>query len=110
MSIDLRKKTISLTEGKTVTIVESGWDFSFRFDELDKAMEKLETEDKVFKFFCVNYYPMLASCVEGDVPSAQEAYKLPHEVLDEWYTTNWKLNPDLYPDGLHNPKQQTIKL
>lgn len=110
MSIDLRKKTISLTEGKTITVVESGWDFSFRFDELDKEMEKLKTDDKVFKFFCVNYYPMLASCAEGDVPSAQEAYELPVEVLDKWYMTNWKLNPDLYPDDLHDPKQQSVKL
>ncbi|MEO6565201.1 MAG: hypothetical protein ABIO63_04135 [Casimicrobiaceae bacterium] len=110
MSIDLKKKTISLTEGKTVMVAESGWDFSFRFDELDKEMEKLETDDKVFKFFCVNFYPMLASCVEGFTPSAQEAYELPREVLDEWYVTNWKLNPDLYPEEFHDPIQKIVEL
>lgn len=110
MSIDLRKKTLSLTEGKTITVIESGWDFGFRFDELDKEMQNLETDDKVFKFFCVNYYPMLASCVEGDVPSPQEAFALPYEKLDEWYITIWKLNPDLYPEEYHKPKQETVEL
>lgn len=110
MSIDLRKKTISLGEGKKITVTESGWDFSFRYDELDKTMQALETEDKVFKFFCVNYYPMLASSVEGDIPSAEEAFSLPYETLDEWYMAAWKLNPDLYPGELHKPKQETIEL
>ena len=58
----------------------------------------------------LNYYPMLASCVEGEVPSAQEAYNLPQGKLDEWYMANWKFNPDLYPEEIHKPKQETIEL
>jgi len=109
MSIDLRKETISLKEGKTLTIMESGWDFSFRFDELEKEMQKVDTRDKVFKFFCVNYYPLLASCVEGILPSPQEAFALPREILDKWHLTTWKLNPDLYADELHKPMREEIE-
>ena len=109
MSIDLRKERITLAEGKTITITESGWDFSFRFDELEKAMQKLETKDKVFKFFCVNYYPLLASCVEGNLPTPQEAFALPREILDQWHLAVWKLNPDLYADELHEPKREQVK-
>ena len=109
MSIDLKKETISLGEGKTIIVTESGWDFSFRFDELEKEVQKIETDNKVFKFFCVNYYPLLASCVEGNPLSAQEAFALSRETLDQWHIAVWKLNPDLYSDELHEARSEQVE-
>lgn len=98
MSIELTKEEITIGD-KLITIIEADWDFTFRFSLLDKQMAEREketpSEDKTFAFFCLNYYPLMASCVLGDPPTAEEAYALPRGELDKWYLALWRLNVDI---------------
>src|SRR4026208_1549422 len=100
MSMQLKKKEVILdSKGKRrIVVTEAGWDYSFRFTEIDKEMTPLLQDaslDDTFKFFCNNYYALLASCVEGEVPAPEEAYKLPRLYLDNWYMAVWELNQDI---------------
>lgn len=121
MSMQLRQKEVILDTSGTrkITVVEAGWDYSFRYSELEKALEKyLSSEENLanyfpdastaetFKFFCKNYYPFMASCViEGEVPAPEEAFALPRMYLDNWYLTVWELNEDI----IGSPCPKTIE-
>jgi len=101
MAMQLLRREVYLDrERKNMLLVsEAGWDYSFRFTEIEKEIAPLSEDPglpQAFKFFCRNYYPLLASCVvEGAIPSPQEAFDLPRDVLDDWYYSVWKLNPDI---------------
>lgn len=99
MSMQINQKDVIInTKGDKITIVEAGWDYSFRFNELDKSLEPklLDPDlDETFKFFLSNYYALIASCVVGEPPSAEEAFGMPREYLDNWYLTVWELNEDI---------------
>lgn len=101
MAMQLLQRKVYLDEERSTSILvsEAGWDYSFRFAEIEKEVAPLlddPNHNEAFKFFCRNYYPLLASCVvEGTVPSPQEAFGLPRDILDDWYYSIWKLNPDI---------------
>jgi len=97
--MDLKKKEVFLGKGKPVTLVsESGWDYTFRFSEIEKTFQKMfeqEGYDKLFKFFCENYYSLMAACSSGYVPEPEEAFSLPRLYLDNWYLTVWEMNEEI---------------
>jgi len=98
--MELNKKKVSVSQNgkKKITVCEASWDYSFRFDQLDKSMETAIQEAQLgagFEFFCKNYYPLMASCVEGEVPTPQEAFEFPRMCLDNWYLAFWELNEDI---------------
>ena len=99
MTMQLRQKEVVLdgSGSRKIIVCEAGWDYSFRFSELEKELEPLLADPNhngTFKFFCKNYYSLMASCVEGEVPTPQEAFALPRLYLDNWYWTVWELNED----------------
>jgi hypothetical protein len=98
--MQLRKKEVILdaTGARKIVVSEAGWDYTFRFDATDKEIQqKLRdpNHNDVFKFFCTNYYSLIASCAEGEVPTAEEAFALPRLYLDNWYLTVWELNEEI---------------
>lgn len=100
MSMQLKQKEVLLSSSgdKKILVSEAGWDYTFRFSETEKELEpKLAdpNHNEIFKFFCRNYYALMASCVVGDVPSPEEAFALERQYLDNWYLTVWELNPEI---------------
>jgi len=99
MSMQIRQKDVIISaDGEKITVAEAGWDYSFKFTELEKELlPKLQDSDQseTFKFFLNNYYSLMASCVVGDVPSAEEAFRMPRTYLDNWYLAVWELNEDI---------------
>lgn len=99
MTMELRQKEVIISEeGRKIVVAEAGWDYSFKFSELEKGLEpKLldPNHNETFKFFMSNYYSLMASCVVGDAPSAEEAFGMPRLYLDNWYLAMWELNEDL---------------
>lgn len=99
MSMQLRKKEVPVGEnGRTLLVAEAGWDYTFRFKEIDDGLlPKLEdpNHNSIFKFFLSNYYALLAACVESDVPAPEEAFTFPRKSLDDWYWAVWELNEDI---------------
>jgi hypothetical protein len=108
MSMQLLQKEVILSEGgeKKILVSEAGWDYTFRFSEIEKTLEVYLADSNyndTFKYFCKNYYSLMASCVvEGDLPTPQEAYALPRLYLDNWYLTVWELNEEIM--GIPCPK------
>lgn len=96
--MELKQKEVVLgRDGRTILVSEAGWDYTFRLDEIEKlvAEQVKDSQDNTFKFFCNNYYPLMASCVVGEPPSAQEVYDLPRLYMDNWYLVVWELNEDI---------------
>lgn len=100
--MQLKQKEVLLDKSgnRKILVSEAGWDYSFRFSELEKAIEALleknPEQDKTFQFFCQNFYPLMASCVVGgDLPSPEEAFMLGRTFLDNWYLSFWELNEDI---------------
>jgi hypothetical protein len=105
MSMQLRQKEVVLDQGRKIVVCEAGWDYSFRFSEMEKELEPVLADpnhNETFKFFCRNYYSLMASCVVDNVPTPQEAFSLSRMYLDNWYLTVWELNEDII--GLPCPK------
>ena len=101
MSMQLKQKEVLLSGNgsRKIVVCEAGWDYSFRFTEVEKSLEKFlkdPNHNETFKFFCKNFYALMASCVvEGEVPTPEEAFALPRLYLDNWYLTFWELNEDI---------------
>jgi hypothetical protein len=97
--MQLRRKEVVLGETERIVVCEAGWDYSFRFTENEKELEPLLADpasSETFKYFCRNYYSLMASCVvEGNTPTPQEAFALSRLHLDNWYFTVWELNEDI---------------
>lgn len=107
MSMQLKQKEVILDSRgeRKIVVCEAGWDYSFRFNELEKELEpRLSDPDQseTFKFFCRNYYSLMASCATGEVPTPEEAFALHRMYLDNWYLAVWELNEDII--GLPCPK------
>lgn len=99
MTMEIRQKEIFL-EGLDTTIVvqEADWNYLFRYNEIEKELESIikdPAQSEPFKFFCRNYYSLMASCVVGKVPTPEEAFSIPRSSLDMWYLAVWELNEDL---------------
>lgn len=101
MVMQLKQKEILLNvsgKKRKLVVCEAGWDYSFRFSDIEKELEpKLAdpNHNTTFKFFCKNYYALMASCVEGEVPSPEEAFALSRDQLDKWYMAVWEMNEEI---------------
>jgi len=95
--MQLRKLDVVLGD-KKIAVQEADWNYSFRFSELERELVPLlkdPNHSETFKFFCRNYYSLMASCVVGVSPTPQEAFGLPSLYLDNWYFAVWETNEDL---------------
>jgi hypothetical protein len=93
--MELLKKTIDLADGLQVTVCEADATFDARMGIQANKAEKEAGGDPVFNFFRATFYPILYACTRGDVPTAEQAFALPDEKLNEWYRAVWELNPDI---------------
>ena len=94
----IKLNTREIDDGnRTIIISEADWDFTSRFTSIDSKIEELikDEHDETFKFFCRNYYPLMAACVFENTPTAKEAYEMSRKRLDDWYIAVWELNPDI---------------
>jgi len=93
--MELRTKTIRLMDGKNLVVHEADASYDARMALLVNEANTADHNDKNFLFFWRTYYPILAACANGQIPTPAEAYALPADVLDEWYLTVWELNQDI---------------
>lgn len=93
--MELRNKTIRLMDGKNLVVHEADASYDARMSLLVNDANEARHDDKTFLFFWRMYYPILASCTGGEVPSPAEAFALPPEILDAWYLAVWELNQDI---------------
>lgn len=97
--MQLQQKQVTVGEDREPVIVtEAGWDYSFRFNEIEKELQpKLDdpNQSETFKFFLRNFYSLLAACTLAPVPTPEEAFAWSRLYLDNWYLSFWELNEDL---------------
>ena len=107
--MQIQKITVGLEDGKTLIVHEADGSFDARLNEKEREAEKLLDDDKTFLYFSKFFYPLLYACTTGeDVPDARQAYQLPYEKMDEWYSAFWKLNPEIIIRPLKDPKSEEI--
>lgn len=105
--MELRNKIVSLMDGKNLVVHEADASYDARMTLLVGEANEAKHDDKVFLFFWRTYYPILAACADGEVPSPAEAYALPPEILDAWYLAVWELNQDILGE-IKTAKQEQV--
>jgi hypothetical protein len=109
VTIQLQTETIELASGTVITVSEATWSSEFIRSQLETDAKNVVDQDKTLGFFRSNLYPLMACCVSGDVPSAEESYVLPRTKLDEWYSAVWRLNPDMFTVGYHEGSSEVVQ-
>lgn len=108
--MQLKTKAVGIRDGMTIIVHEADGSFDSRLNSMETEAKKIESTDKTFIYFATYIYPLLYSCTSGEaVPSAQEAYGLPSEKLDEWYLAFWELNPDIITRPITEPRSEEIE-
>ena len=109
MSFTLAFEKLKFRDGTSLTVNEATWLEDTRLLELEEQgrdknaaelaaigeRELTKLEQKV-QFFRLNIYPKMAACSEGDVPSEEEARRMPSTELNKWYAAAKKVNPDWF--------------
>lgn len=98
MPVTVKKKTITFSDGSELTISQANWDISMRLTHLEDAARDNPVDDPDQQLFMIAFYPRLAACAEGEVPTEEEARQMPSDDLDLWYATVKEMNPKWFPD------------
>jgi hypothetical protein len=122
VTIQIQTETIELAPEMVITVSEATWSSEFIRSQLVEEAKKIEEQqkkakevgqiqeiDKTLGYFRSELYPLMACCVAGQVPSAEEAYALPRTKLDEWYLAVWRLNPDMFTLGYHEGSSEVVQ-
>jgi hypothetical protein len=101
----IERKSQSLTIGKKwkIQVWEANWSMSGIPERIEKEAQQLRSSlngsgDRALLDFHEMVYPWLFAYSTGNVPTLEEAYKLPDKELDRWYDAVRHTNPDMFPD------------
>jgi len=94
--MDLQRVSVALSKEWQITVFENDWAMSRKRSRLESGAPELKPDSSTLEYFQKNFYPLLASVAEGDVPNAEAAFDLPRDVLDIWYLAVWQMNPDWF--------------
>lgn len=92
-------ETVTFRDGSQITIVPAYLpSVLLKQHQLETAAEQGDPEDTVSMVtFRLLYYPRLAACSTGDVPSMEEARtQWPASELNAWYQAAKRVNPKLF--------------
>lgn len=64
--------------------------------ELEQDTKVIENESVMDAALRILYYPKMAACTVGNVPSIEETYDMPEVELNNWYEVCSRLNPILF--------------
>lgn len=93
MTVTVKTKVVDFSDGSTITVSQSNWDIAMRLSAMEEEARTTPLEDVNAQLFRFAFYPKLAACSSGDVPTESEARAMPEEDLDNWYAAVKEMNP-----------------
>jgi hypothetical protein len=103
--MELKSEVVEFRDGTKLTVTEATWEADMRVGTMElKAQERskelviskgenLVEADISWMTFFRDFYPKLAACSTGNVPTEEEAYNMPSEERDKWYAAAHNVNP-----------------
>lgn len=96
MELKCKVEEVIFSDGSCLTVSEENWDTAMRLSELESEAQAAPLEDPRAQLFHSMFYPKLAACSSGDVPTEVEARQMPSAELDKWYAVVKRLNPQWF--------------
>jgi len=95
MAIKPKTQVVKFSDGSQLEISEENWDIAGILNRLEEEARELPPlEDINSQIFRLRFYPrMKAAVVKGEIPTEEEARKMPSAQLDLWYRAVYELNP-----------------
>ncbi len=93
MSILCKTEKVVFSDGSVLIVQEESWDCAMLLEEMERQARENPSDDPKTQLFRQMFYPKLAACSSGDVPSEEEARAMPSEQLDKWYEAAKRVNP-----------------
>lgn len=103
--MQLLSEVVEFRDGTKVTVTEANWEADMRVGAMEKEVniriDKMVaestaplTESEVsYITFVQTFYPKLAACSTGDVPTEREAFDMPSAEREKWYAAVRRVNP-----------------
>lgn len=93
MAILCKTEQVVFSDGSCLTVSQESWDIAMRLEEMERVAREEPLPDVKAQIFREMFYPKLAACSSGDVPTEEEARAMPSEELDKWYEAVKRVNP-----------------
>ncbi len=108
------KRVVQFRDGSKITVINSDNHPSMVFKAQEiRSLALQQKSDNIRKFtFQTTFYPAMAACSTGDVPSLAEVMHWPETELAKWYEACSMENPTLFPSAVREAEvaaEQTNK-
>jgi len=94
--MQLKTEVVTFRDKKQVTVSEENWNIGTLLTKLNEDAAKEPVDNVNDQVFRQVFYPKLAACSSGDVPSEEEAKQMPSMELDKWYEAVRRVNPQWF--------------
>jgi len=80
---------------------------SIRVERMRDAAKAVPVDDPTVQTLREVYYPVLAGCTEGNVPTEEEFLDMPNAEGNKWFDAVDELNPGMFPKADGDEKKES---